>query len=486
MGLRKHIKYQWRLFFPLVALLCFIIITLVFFQYKREKTYRTDAMMQQLSLITDRIINAYERDTDLAPFMAFLEQYYENTPVKITIYNNENRLMFYVGAPIRQTEVGTTQLTTERLQAENEGYGTAERHSLYNPDALYLYSAKKSNDGKIYVHTAIPYELTIFEAMSSEPSMWLIILGLTAIVIIIAFYATRYLGQNVELLRDFSNRAANNDKELISTEKFPSDELGEISRQIVRLYKAKITAMEKREKEHRIAIHATEEKSRIKRQLTNNINHELKTPIGIIKGYIDTIIGTPDMDNDTQRHFIQKTQQHVERICSLLNDISTITRLDEAGNIPITQVDFHDLVYIISNELEDMPINGNMEFVFDIPLNCIVKGNQNLLNSVILNLIRNAATYSNGTEMGIKLIAEDKNYYTFSFYDNGVGVDEKHLPHLFERFYRIDIGRSRKAGGTGLGLPIVKNTITTIGGTISVKNRQGGGLEFIFTLPRYK
>lgn len=486
MGLRKHIKYQWRLFFPLVALLCFIIITLVFFQYKREKTYRTDAMMQQLSLISDRIINAYERDIDLAPFMTFLNQYYENTLVNITIYDNKNKPIFCIGSPIKQTESGSNQFTTERIQAEHDGYGTAKRNSTYNPNDIYLYSAKKSSDGMIYVHTAIPYELTIFEAMSSEPSMWLIILGLTTIVIIIAFYTTRYLGRNVELLRDFSNRAANNDKELISAEKFPSDELGDISRQIVRLYKEKITAMEKREKDHRIAIHATEEKSRIKRQLTNNINHELKTPISIIKGYIDTIIGSPDMDSNTQRQFILKTHQHVERICTLLNDISTITRLDEAGNIPITQVDFHDLIYIISNELEDMPINGNMEFSFELPLNCIVKGNQNLLNAAILNLIRNAATYSNGTEMGIKLIAENENYYTFLFYDNGVGVDEKHIPHLFERFYRIDVGRSRKAGGTGLGLPIVKNTITTLGGAISVRNRHGGGLEFAFTLPRWK
>lgn len=486
MALRKRIKYQWRLFFPLLGLLCFIIIILVSFQYKREKSYRTDSMMQQLTLIGDRIINTYESGMDLAPFMIFLKQYYENTLVSVTIYDDEGKMGYCVGTPIMQTDVGTGKMTEERRQAQLLGYGTAIRYSPYDPNTLYLYSAKKSNDGLIFVHTAIPYELSIFEAMSSEPSMWFIVFGLTSIVIIIAFYATRYIGRSVSLLRDFADRVANNDKTLISTDKFPSDELGDISRQIIRLYREKDKAIEQHAKEHRIAMHAVEEKSRIKRELTNNINHELKTPIGIIKGYIDTIIDDPTMDKETQRHFIEKTQHHVERLCTLLNDISTITRLDEAGKIPTTDVNFHDLIYAISNDLENTPINGDMAFVFDLPLDCIVKGNNSLLNEAILNLVRNAATYSHGTEMGIKLTAEDDKFYTFTFYDNGVGVDPQYLPHLFERFYRIDAGRSRKVGGTGLGLPIVRNTIITLGGSITVNNLPTGGLQFTFTLPRWK
>ena len=81
---------------------------------------------------------------------------------------------------------------------------------------------------------------------------------------------------------------------------------------------------------------------------------------------------------------------------------------------------------------------------------------------------------------------ENADYYNFSFYDNGVGVDEKHLAHLFDRFFRIDVGRSRRTGGTGLGLPIVKNTIKSFGGDITVRNRAEGGLEFRFTIPKWK
>lgn len=86
--------------------------------------------------------------------------------------------------------------------------------------------------------------------------------------------------------------------------------------------------------------------------------------------------------------------------------------------------------------------------------------------------------------MRLELIEENDKFYTFAFYDNGLGVDDEHLPYLFDRFYRIDTGRSRKVGGTGLGLPIVKNTIRTFGGKITVSNRPQGGLEFRFSLPR--
>ncbi len=318
------------------------------------------------------------------------------------------------------------------------------------------------------------------------PSLWLVIAILSAFSIALIYNGARYLSKNISLLQVFTDQIVNNETPTITAEQFPSDELGEIFRQIIRIYNDKGIAIEKSEQEHHIAQHATKEKSRIKRQLTNNINHELKTPIGIIKGYIDTILEDPNMDAETQRHFIGQTQQHVTRLCTLLNDISTITRLDEASIIPTEEVNFHDIVYSISNDIKAMSITDKIPFKHNIPLTCVVKANQGLLNEALLNLIRNAATYSHGTEMGLVFEGENADYYTFSFYDNGVGVEEKHLTHLFDRFFRIDVGRSRKSGGTGLGLPIVKNTIKSFGGDISVRNRTEGGLEFRFTIPKWK
>nr|WP_305296280.1 ATP-binding protein [Muribaculum intestinale] len=127
-------------------------------------------------------------------------------------------------------------------------------------------------------------------------------------------------------------------------------------------------------------------------------------------------------------------------------------------------------------------MTNNIHFSYDIPDGCIVIGNYNLLYGMMMNLIRNADFHSRGENCGIRLLSQNSREYTFAFADDGVGVGEQHLSHLFDRFYRIDKGRSRKVGGTGLGLPIVKNTVTVFGGTIFARNRQPHGLEFVFTL----
>ena len=420
MGSKKLSNYQWKLFFPLVTILCFIIATLVFFQYKREKSYRTDAMMQQLTLISERIITAYERETDLSPFMSFLNQYFDDSNVNVSIYDRNGGLLHYIGNPIKQNSIDPDKKSVERRQAELTGYGTATRYSHYDPDAIYLYSATKSDDGEIFVHTAIPYELTIFEAIASEPSMWIVIFSLVVVTIVIAFYASRHLGRNIKLLNKFAISASGNSPIEISADQFPNDELGEISRQITLLYNEKVNAINQSKKEHEIAMLAIEEKMQIKRQLTNNLNHELKTPIGIIKGYIETILSDTQMPQDTIRSFLSKAFQHVQRLTVLLNDISTLTRLDEGHNlIPLQDVNFHDLIFSIDNDIKTIPGN-NLTFKYDIPIDCHVSANYNLLNDVILNLVRNAIAYSSGTEMGIYLVESTPQFHTFTFYDNGI------------------------------------------------------------------
>jgi two-component system OmpR family sensor kinase len=231
---------------------------------------------------------------------------------------------------------------------------------------------------------------------------------------------------------------------------------------------------------------AEEDKIRLKKQLTENVAHELKTPVSSIRGYLETIVSDPDMDEETRNHFIQRCYTQSKRLSSLLQDISTLNKLDDAPeSYDKQEVNILALLNTIMSDVAQKVKEKNITVRPLVGPHVVVFGNQSLLYSIFRNLMDNSIAYAGeGVTITIQVLSEDEQFYTFSFADNGVGVASEHLPHLFERFYRVDKGRSRKMGGTGLGLAIVKNAVLLHHGKISVRLAQTGGLEFIFSLPK--
>lgn len=491
MVLRKHISYTWRIFIPLTVSLWVAIIAMVAWQVYQQRQMREDAMRQQLALINSRIVNAFKSDLNPKPFMEFIARYYREDEryedVRISAYINDE-LYYNVGEQVKldsgevKKSSGITLTpgveTLEELKANNASIS----NFFYQADSAY-----NERGQKLKVYTVQPFNEDISTAANALNNTFLLSMLIFAVVMTaVSLIASRHFGRNIHFLRDFAHNAAN-DPNFIPDENYSKDELGDISRQIVNIYKAHTQAAAKVRREHTVAMNAIEEKARVKRQLTNNINHELKTPIGVIKGYIDTIVENPDMDADSRNHFLRKAQEHVTRLVSLIADVAAITRLEEGeSSISTEPLDYHDLVFAVSSDLNESGALGSMEFVYDIPFNCEIMGNYNLLTGMLINLAKNAAAYSKGTQCMLKLESEDENSYTFVFYDDGKGVEEQHLPHLFDRFYRVDSGRTRKAGGTGLGLPIVQSTVIAHGGTIIVENRPGAGLQFRYSLRKAK
>lgn len=336
--------------------------------------------------------------------------------------------------------------------------------------------------GDVRVKSCMPFSYGIGDMFLAGGYFWWFLAALAVAIGVVGYVFSMNPDRNMARLRLFADRA---DRGLPIDEDmpFPDDELGDISKHIVRLYTQLRQTKEDLESEQNILLQQEQEQIRIKRQLTQNINHELKTPVSSIQGYLETIIRNPGLSQAQLMTFVENSYKQTVRLSRLLSDVSTLTRLDDGGQM--IEKEPLNLVDVISEVIGDTAVAASergFRVTTSLPDKIMMQGSHSMLLSVFRNLMDNALAYSGGENIEISLVRRDENFVTMSFADDGVGVAPEHLSRIFERFYRVDKGRSRKLGGTGLGLAIVKNAVLLHGGTISAYLRDMGGLEFIFTL----
>mgnify|MGYP000815366651 FL=1 len=226
-------------------------------------------------------------------------------------------------------------------------------------------------------------------------------------------------------------------------------------------------------------ISRQEEESRMKRQLTQNVSHELKTPVSSIQGYLETILSNPDLSPDKRQFFLERCYSQSTRLTGLLRDISVLNRLDEASEMfDLTEVNITKLIAEIQKECSQDMEEKHITSEIILPGDPTVFGNNSLLYSIFRNLYDNAIAYAGeNIKITVNCYKEDPKYYYFSFSDNGVGIPEEHINRIFERFYRVDKARSRQSGGTGLGLSIAKEIVDRHEGVLELVDREGPGLS---------
>jgi signal transduction histidine kinase len=248
--------------------------------------------------------------------------------------------------------------------------------------------------------------------------------------------------------------------------KFPKDELGDMGEKIMKAF----TQME--------------ENKRYKQELTHNVAHELKTPVTGIRGYLETLINQENIDPEQRKFFLERAYSQTLRLASIINDISILNKMEESPrNFHTENVNIRRCVYEIKNDLsfklEERGIKMNIEITDALE----VKGSYMLIYSLFKNLIDNSIDHGGEKiEINIKCTGVSEGIAYFSYNDTGKGVPESHLERIFERFYRVEKGRSRRSGGSGLGLSIVKNAVIMHNGDIKAENLPGGGLLFKFSL----
>ena len=499
---RTYTKFHLRLFWSVITVLLLICLFFTIFQYFQARQYRIELLRTKLTWQMDSIHDELKNDATVTGSNNC--RYSTTTILDGTAVNMKSRfntritLLDFSGKVLSDSEAPDVQNMEshanrkEVMQAMTKGAGYEVRRRSSLTGEVYFYTAKKYDT--FIIRLAVPYDSELVSNLQITSLYFFITLFILLVFIIFYYVEMRRLGENINRLNDFVTKAEREDMDDFVQEdlddfpwRFSNDEVGDISRHVIQIYYRLQKTKQALVTEQQRVLKQQEQQDRIKRQLTHNVAHELKTPVSSIQGYLETIINNKDLSPDIKEKFIERSYQQSMRLSSLLYDISTLTRIEEAPElISKEEVDISRLIADIFDEIattlkeKNISVRNKTEA---LTLNCI--GSHSLLYSIFRNLIDNTVAYAGeNVEIYIDCNTEDPNYYFFSYSDNGTGIPSQHLDRIFERFYRIDKGRSRKAGGTGLGLSIVKNAILLHGGTVTAMPRPGGGLEFVFSIRR--
>ena len=460
----------------LLVFTCTLLLSFVGFQYYREKQYRSEVLNAQLQVFNRQLIGTIENNLPFEDYIASHESPFDELRISVITLSGE---VVYDNT-LQYSTLDNHSGRPEIAQAMKDGSAyRIGRHSA-SDGREYFYSATCGDH--VLVRTAMPYTASLRELLRTDWSFLGILIAISIVMNIVGYFVTRRLGRNIERLNRFAAKAEKGES-FDEEEQFSSDELGSISNHIVRLYGRWQQTIRDRDIAHETSLRQEQEKIRIKRQLTNNINHELKTPVASIQVCLETLLSGMDLSEEKRQELIERCYTHNERLRRLLGDVSLITRMEDGSQLISRElVDINGIIAEIGDELEIMPDDERFALHVDFDSPVLVNGNLSLIASIFRNLTENALAYSGGRNIYISLVENNDDYCRILFEDDGCGVGQEQLARLFERFYRVDKGRSRQMGGTGLGLSIVKHAVQFHGGSICVENRPSGGLRFEFTL----
>ena len=461
-GSKIRFSFHSRVLLLVLTMSWLLVGTFMVFQYRREKAFKEQLLDCELQMHNRRILDDISRGVSIDSVIGHIGSPLDNLRISLidnagnVIFDNNDSTPFPSGDHNSRPEV---------IEARKSGIGHSVSRYSVSDNCSYFYPAMRGDDG-IVIRSAAPYTHSLQEVLKADSSILWIMIAFAIVLSLASYVASHKISLSIRRLNLFAEKAEKGER-IYNDEAFPHDELGSIASHIVRLYI-------QRDEQHREALRQEKDKIRLKKQLTNNINHELKTPVASILVCLELLRDHPEMlSEEKKRELNDRIFANAQRLNSLLKDVAAITRMDE-GEEMIEKAPV-DLAELVNDVVAEEQLRTSMNITVDMP-QLKINGNRQLLESIFRNLIDNAISYSGGSEIVIK--ADNEGNFTVS--DNGCGVPDEHLPHIFERFYRIDKGRSRAAGGTGLGLSIVRNAVGIHGSDISVTN--DGGLQFRFRL----
>ena len=422
-------SHHKRLFLQLIAFSWAMVLCFVGYQYIREKEYKSEFLNAQLQQYNRHLLATVEEGEPYEEYIATHDKPFEE--LRISIITLTGAVIYDNIIPLDSLDNHRGRPEVANALAEGTGYNISRQSTSDGRE--YFYSATRGE--RVVVRTAIPYSSTLQDLLEADWSFLVVMISITLVMSVVAYFTTRKLGKDIERVNRYE---------------------------------------------------AEQERNRLKRQLTNNINHELKTPVASIQVCLETLLSGINLSEEKRQELIERCYANNDRLRRLLNDVSLITRMEDGSAlIGKERVVINDIIDEVAKELEMLPEDERLLLHTDFSNEVIIDGNPSLIGSIFRNLTENAIAYSEGRNIYISLLENNEHLCRIRFEDDGKGVEQKHLPHLFERFYRVDKGRSRQKGGTGLGLAIVKHAVQFHGGTIIASNHPNGGLRFEFVLMKH-
>ena len=423
-------SFHKRLFLMLLAFSWAIVLCFIGFQYLREKEYKSEFLNAQLQQYNRHLLYTVEEGLPYEEFIATHDKPFDELRISIITFTGTVVYDNTISTDSLDNHLGRPEVAN--ALAKGKGYNISRKSA--SDGRKYFYSATRGE--RVVVRTAIPYSNTLQDLLEADWSFLVVMISISLAMNILAYFTTRRIGKIIERVNRYE---------------------------------------------------AEQEKNRLKRQLTNNINHELKTPVASIQVCLETLLSEITLSEEKRQELIERCYTHNERLRKLLNEVSLITRMEDGSAlISREKVIINEIIDEIAEELNVIPEDERLTLHTDFNEVIVIEGNTSLIASIFSNLTENAIAYSEGENIYIKLLENSEEHVSIRFEDDGKGVEQKQLTRLFERFYRVDKGRSRQMGGTGLGLSIVKHAVQFHGGTITATNRPNGGLRFDFTLSKHK
>lgn len=422
-------SYHKRLFLQIIAFSWTMVLCFIGYQYIREKEYKSEFLNAQLKQYNRHLLTAFEEGKPFEDYIATHDKPFDD--IRISIIALTGAVVYDNAIPLDSLDNHRGRPEVAEALVRGSGYNISRLSTSDGRE--YFYSATRGE--RVIVRTAIPYSNTLQDLLEADWSFLIVMISITLVMSVVAYFTTRKLGADIER---------------------------------VNLYEAE------------------QEQNRLKRQLTNNINHELKTPVASIQVCLETLLSGINLSEEKRLELIERCYTHNDRLRRLLNDVSLITRIEDGSAfIGKEKVVINDIIDEVAKELMMLTDDERLLLHTDFNNEVIIDGNPSLIGSIFRNLTENAIAYSEGQNIYISLLENNEKFCHIRFEDDGKGVEHSQLPYLFERFYRVDKGRSRQKGGTGLGLAIVKHAVQFHGGTITITNRPKGGLRFDFTLSKH-